>query len=92
MDKLVVPDHQLVAIAREDDYFFGVLHSRAHEQWALRTGTSLEDRPRYTPTSTLATFPFPWPPGEEPEGNDDVQEVAEAARQLDKLRCNWLDP
>ena len=48
-----LPDHQLVAIAREDDYTFGVLHSRAHELWSLRMGTSLEDRPRYTPTSTL---------------------------------------
>jgi len=28
-------------------------------------GTSLEDRPRYTPTTTFETFPFPWPPGEE---------------------------
>ena len=24
--------------ARDDDYFFGVLHSRIHELWALRTG------------------------------------------------------
>ena len=55
-----------LVFARDDDYFFGVLHSRAHEVWALRQGTSLEDRPRYTPTTCLETFPFPWPPGHEP--------------------------
>ena len=55
-----------LVFAREDDYFFGVLHSRLHEVWSLRMGTSLEDRPRYTPTTTFETFPFPWPPGQEP--------------------------
>lgn len=57
----VLPDCQLIAIAREDDYFLGVLHSKVHELWALRLGTALEDRPRYTPTTTFETFPFPFP-------------------------------
>ena len=55
-------------------------------------GSSLEDRPRYTPTSTFATFPFPWPPGSEPEGNPLVQKIGAAARRLDELRRNWLNP
>ncbi len=55
-----------IVFAREDDYFFGVLHSRAHEVWSLRMGTHLGAIPRYTPTTTFETFPFPWPPGEEP--------------------------
>jgi hypothetical protein len=46
-------------IARADDTTFGILHSRFHELWALRMGTSLEDRPRYTPTTCFETFPFP---------------------------------
>jgi len=54
-----LPDHQLVVFAREDDYFFGVLHSRIHEVWALRQGTQLETRPRYTPTTCFETFPLP---------------------------------
>ena len=37
----------------------GILHSRFHELWSLRSGTSLEDRPRYTPTTCFETFPFP---------------------------------
>ena len=54
-----VIDGQLVLVARADDATFGVLHSRLHELWSLRLGTSLEDRPRYTPTTCFETFPFP---------------------------------
>jgi len=61
-----IPDHQLIVFARSDDYFFGVLHSSIHELWALRMGTQLEDRPRYTPTTCFETFVLPWPPGREP--------------------------
>ncbi len=63
-----VPDHQLIVFARDDDYFFGVLHSRAHEVWSLRMGTWLGvgNDPRYTPTTCFETFPLPWPPGQEP--------------------------
>ena len=55
----VLPDSAVVAIARADDTTFGILHSRFHELWALRMGSSLEDRPRYTPTTCFETFPFP---------------------------------
>lgn len=55
----VVVDGQVVVIARADDTTFGILHSRLHELWSLRLGTSLEDRPRYTPTTCFETFPFP---------------------------------
>ena len=87
-----LPDSATVAFAREDDYFFGVLHSRAHELWALRQGTQLEDRPRYTPTTCFETFPLPWAPGSEPEGSALVEAIAEAARRLDELREGWLNP
>ncbi|MDZ7652052.1 MAG: type IIL restriction-modification enzyme MmeI [Burkholderiaceae bacterium] len=55
----VSPDQALITVARADDATFGVLHSRLHELWSLRMGSSLEDRPRYTPTSCFETFPFP---------------------------------
>jgi hypothetical protein len=53
------PDQALITVTRADDTTFGILHSRFHELWALRMGTSLEDRPRYTPTTCFETFPFP---------------------------------
>jgi hypothetical protein len=87
-----LPDHQLVAIARDDDYFFGVLHSRLHEVWSLRMGTSLEDRPRYTPTTTFETFPFPWPPGYEDTSSPAYAAVSAAAKALHEERDAWLNP
>lgn len=38
------------------DSSFGTLHRRFHDLWSLRIGTSLEDRPRYTPTLTDKKF------------------------------------
>lgn len=86
------PDSATVAIARDDDYFFGVLHSKPHEIWSLRMGTSLEDRPRYTPTTTFETFPFPWPPGSEDTESAAHQAISRAAKQLHEERDAWLNP
>lgn len=86
LSKETLPDHQLIAFARDDDYFFGVLHSSVHELWSLGLGTQLETRPRYTPTTTFETFPFPHP-------TDDIRaEIAAAAKRLDELRNGWLNP
>lgn len=81
-----------LVFARDDDYFFGVLHSRLHEVWSLRMGTSLEDRPRYTPTTTFETFPFPVPPGQEDASSAAVQAISAAAKQLHEERDAWLNP
>lgn len=93
----VCPDHQLIAIARDDDTMFGILHSRFHEVWSLRLGTSLEDRPRYTPSTTFETFPFP--EGLAPNvsasayaGDSRAVKVAYAAKGLNQLREAWLNP
>jgi type II restriction/modification system DNA methylase subunit YeeA len=90
----VLPNHALVVFAREDDYFFGVLHSRAHEVWSLRMGTWLGvgNDPRYTPTICFETFPLPWPPGQEPADDPRVVAIATAAKRLDDLRRAWLNP
>ncbi len=88
----ILPSHLLTVVAREDDYFFGVLHSRFHELWALRTGTSLEDRPRYTPSNSFETFPFPWPPGQEPNDHPAYRAISAAAQQLNDEREAWLNP
>ena len=93
----IVADHANFAFAREDDYFFGVLHSSIHELWARAQGTQLrevESGFRYTPNTTFDTFPFPWPPGTEPSEAESpiVKAIAEAARSLVHLRDNWLNP
>jgi type II restriction/modification system DNA methylase subunit YeeA len=87
LPKETLPDHQLIVFSRDDDYFFGVLHSCVHELWALRLGTQLETRPRYTPTTTFETFPFPEHPTSEAVG-----EVEATAHSLSDLRAGWLDP
>ncbi len=88
-------DSATFAFARDDDYFFGVLHSRLHEVWARAQGTQLrevESGFRYTPTSTFETYPFPWPPGHEPKDSPLVEAIAEAARELVEKRDAWLNP
>ena len=91
----VVPDKNLVVIARDDDAAFGVLQSRFHSAWALKLGTSLEDRPRYTSSTTFRTFPeglTPNIPAADYENDPRAIAIAEAARQLDRLRNAWLNP
>jgi len=90
-----LPDSQVFAFSLVTDAAFGVLHSRVHEAWARAQGTQLREREsgfRYTPTTCFETFPFPWPPGEEPPGDPRVEAIADAARDLDELRRRWLDP
>ena len=89
-----LPDHALFVFARQDDYFFGALHSIVHELWSLRmcTWLGVGNDPRYTPTTTFETFPFPWPPGQEPTADPRVQAIAQAAKELVEKRENWLNP
>ncbi|MCY3831532.1 MAG: N-6 DNA methylase, partial [Chloroflexi bacterium] len=82
----------VVAIARDDDYMFGMLHSKIHVLWALRKGATLEDRPRYNNSTTFETFPFPWPPGCEDESCAAHAAISAAAAQLHEERQAWLNP
>jgi type II restriction/modification system DNA methylase subunit YeeA len=94
LDSATLADSATVVFARDDDYFFGVLHSWVHALWAVRMGTWLGagNDLRYGPTMCFETFPLPWPPGDEPDNNACVASIAEAARELDDLRRNWLNP
>ena len=99
LNSRVLPDCQLIVVARDDDATFGILHSRFHEAWSLRLGTWLGkgNDPRYTPTTTFETFPFP--AGLSPDipahdyANDPLAvAIAEAARRLVDRRDRWLNP
>ncbi|MBY0350397.1 DNA methyltransferase [Tabrizicola sp.] len=97
LDPTTQPHQTVIAIARDDDTTFGILHSRFHELWALRMGTSLEDRPRYTPSTTFETFPFPEGltpdiPASEYATDPRAMAIAAAAARLNELRENWLNP
>jgi type II restriction/modification system DNA methylase subunit YeeA len=89
LDAQTVVSDAVVAFARTDDYFFGVLHSRVHEVWARSTGTQLREAEsgfRYTPTTCFETFPFP-------NGTQNDQwAISLAAKDLNELRENWLNP
>ena len=85
----VLADHALIVFACDDDFTFGVLHSRFHELWARAMGTQLrevESGFRYTPTTCFETFPFP-------RATDAQREaIGVAAAELDSLREGWLNP
>jgi len=120
-----LPDSANFAFVRADDYFFGVLHSRIHEVWALAQGTQLREKEsgfRYTPSTCFETFPFPFANDTAKDdplhcvaslraahyhfGQDDVVQeeplpifpnehraaIAAAAKELNELRENWLNP
>ncbi|MFH1792608.1 MAG: DNA methyltransferase [Patescibacteria group bacterium] len=96
-DKNVLPDSATIAFARDDDYFFGVLHSRVHELWARHKGTQLrevESGFRYTPKTTFKTFPFPFPPGSESYGDNSnfIKNIALHGKELSIFRNSWLYP
>jgi type II restriction/modification system DNA methylase subunit YeeA len=90
----IVPDQKLCVIPRDDDYFFGVLHSRSHEVWSLGMcgWIGVGNDVSYTSGTTFETFPFPWPPGHEPKDSPLVEAIAEAARELVEKRDAWLNP
>ena len=128
LESSIVPDSQLIVIARDDDTTFGILHSRFHELWSLRMCTFLGvgNDPRYTPTTCFETFPFPegmtprdtaplspaepengemvnipflgeaplWklPPVRNGERLQEMNRIAKAAYELNRLRENWLNP
>lgn len=94
-----VPENVVIVIARSDDTTFGVLHSRFHELWALRmcSWLGVGNDPRYTPTTTFETFPFPagMTPADTAAGPPtglQADAIAVAARRLNELRENWLNP
>ncbi len=84
-----ITDDQTVVFARDSDFFFGVIHSRVHEVWALSQGTQVREREsgfRYTPTTCFDNFPLPQPTPEQQAA------ITAAAKELNNLRERWLNP
>jgi len=83
-----IPDSRVYVFARDDDYSFGILHCRVHEVWSLATSSrhGVGNDPTYNNTTCFETFPFPEP------SEAQRAAIAEAAKELDGLRNNWLNP
>jgi len=99
MPSRVLPDSATVAIARDDGTSFGILQSRFHEAWslALCTWLGVGNDPRYTPSTTFETFPFPEGltpdiPAKSYASDPRAGAIAATAKRLDDLRQNWLNP
>ncbi len=59
LDKEIIPDNMLIAIATDDAAVLAILSSNIHVTWALARGGTLEDRPRYNKSVCFEPFPFP---------------------------------
>jgi len=99
LEASVVANDGTIVFARDDDAFFGILHSRFHEVWARAQGTQLREAVsgcRYTPTTSFETFPFPADflssDSRFPTPDSRFTVIAEAARDLVEKRDRWLNP
>lgn len=99
LDVAVLPDSRLYVIASSSDTTFGILHSRFHELWSLKTCSwhGVGNDPTYNAASCFETFPFPEGltpniPAADYADNPHAQAIASAARRLVELRDNWLNP
>ena len=72
--------HGLGIFTYDDDFHFGVLTNGFHYRWAVRHGSTLETRLRYTPSDTFETFPQP----------ADSDAIAAAGGALDACRSSLM--
>lgn len=87
IDVATVPDHMVVAIASEDAFDLGVLSSRLHTEWVLRTGAWLGvgNDNRYSKSLVFDPFPFPDATASQRAA------IASIAEELDSTRRLGLD-
>ena len=88
LDPVILPDSKVIAIAFDDDFHFGILHSRLHHVWtlALCGWHGKGNDATYNPDTCFLTFPFPEPTTKQQAA------IAAAAKELDTLRNNILIP
>ena len=96
---LIQADHKLQVIVRNDDVTFGILQSRTHEKWSLRSGSwhGVGNDARYTISTTFETFPFPEGltpniPAAAYADDPRAKAIAATAADLDAKREAWLNP
>jgi len=88
-----LPDSATIAFARDDDYFLGVLQSRAHEVWSLRLGTWLGvgNDPRVAAIATTAAeLDHRRTAWLNPEGTPEAELKKRTLTNLYNARPTWL--
>jgi hypothetical protein len=77
----VKPEHKLVVIGSDDAFVLGILSSRPHVCWALRTGgrRGVGNDPVYSKTVCFECFPFP-------SDEQSKSKIRDLAEQLDAHR------
>ena len=95
----IIPDSRIFAFVRSEDLIFGILVSKAHQSWSLRTASwhGVGNDPTYNSESCFETFPFPEGltpniPATTYADDPRAKAIAEAAAELNRLRENWLNP
>jgi type II restriction/modification system DNA methylase subunit YeeA len=95
----LIPDNNTILFARDDDTTFGILHSNIHEVWTERAGNRMGagNQRRYNPEIVFRTFPCPSGltvnvRAEAVADDPRALAIADAARRLNELRENWLNP
>ncbi|WP_338425281.1 class I SAM-dependent DNA methyltransferase [Sphingopyxis kveilinensis] len=81
LDAATRADNMLLAIGSDAADHLAILSSRLHVHWALTTGGTLEDRPRYNKTKCFDPFPFPLNPS---------RRLTELGERLDAFRKERL--
>ena len=79
-----VLEHGVIGFGLRDAFHFGVMSSRIHVTWALGSGGTLEDRPRYNKDICFDPFPFPSTTG------DQKQIISDKAEELNLHRTRAL--
>ncbi|KRA64725.1 DNA methyltransferase [Caulobacter sp. Root655] len=94
-----VPDSRIFIFASDGDVLFGLLHSKQHELWSLRTASwhGVGNDPTYNTESCFETFPFPEGltpniPAADYAADPRAIAIGDAAAELNRLREAWLNP
>lgn len=85
VDPQIRPNDALQTFVFEDDYSFGILHSRAHALWFTERSGSIKRDSRYTPTKAFQSFPWP-----QNITLEQTRSVAWAATKLRNLRWSLM--
>jgi SAM-dependent methyltransferase len=83
----ICPSDLIQVFAFRDDYSFGILQSFCHFEWFRKSSRlKVESDVRYSSRTVFETFPWPQRPARQ-----QVNEVAEAGREVRRIRAAALD-